>query len=216
MPNNDDFWNSLLETGFLGRQANDFAGNYLTATEREEAEDEQRVNAAVEARMSGRAIEGQQFTSVRGVTDSGRAALALQLPVAAGTKVAFMANAGSVLAYDDPPGPGEEGVVVTVKSASGAITEHNGKVFVRWADGHLRAIHAEHLRPSTGGTKRKSAGATPNRIRVASLGDLSEFLKVGSETLVHKATRDLWSVHQDTKGYVIERLFEDNGKPLKV
>jgi len=48
------------------------------------------------------------------------------------------------------------------------------------------------------------------------MGDLTAFLKVGSETLVHKATRDLWSLRKDGKEFVIERLFDDTGVPLKV
>ena len=53
-------------------------------------------------------------------------------------------------------------------------------------------------------------------VRVASLGDLTSFFtKVGSDTLIHKSTHDLWSLKRDAGGYVIERLFDDNGGPLK-
>ena len=36
------------------------------------------------------------------------------------------------------------------------------------------------------------------------------------EELVHKATKDLWSFKKDGDNYVIERLFDESGNPLKV
>ena len=54
------------------------------------------------------------------------------------------------------------------------------------------------------------------RLRAASLGDLTEFLKVAEGTLIHKSTKDLWSFKKDADGMLqVERLFDDNGKPLK-
>lgn len=215
MSGNNEFWDELLKNAYAGDENLDFAGGYLTASEREAAEDIRRVEDAVERRMSGRALNEGSFTSVRALTDKGRAAGALQLPVEAGTKVQLTANAGSVLAYDDPPVPNEVGTVVAVRAASGNITSHEGVVFVKWADGKLRAIHAEHLRLSKGAVRTTTAG-TANRIRVASLGDLTDFLKYAEDTLVHKATRDLWKVRKDGGGFVVERLFDDSGAPLKV
>lgn len=57
------------------------------------------------------------------------------------------------------------------------------------------------------------------RVRVARLGDLTQFFsssRTASDTLVHKATKDLWSLKKDGSDYVIERLFDDSGSPLKV
>lgn len=215
MSKHADFWDELTKTAFTGDENLDFAGGYLTASEKEEAAEVKRVEAAVERRLSGRDLNEGAFNSVRELTDSARAKAALTLPVEAGTRVQFIANAGSVLAYDDPPTPNESGVVVAVKSASGKITSHNGVVFAKWADGKVRAIHAEHLRLASGRVRTTTA-ATANKIRVASLGDLSEFLRFGSDTLVHKATKDLWKVHKDGSEFVIERLFAENGAPLKV
>jgi hypothetical protein len=62
-----------------------------------------------------------------------------------------------------------------------------------------------------GGTKPKVAA----RVKVASLGDLDGFERQSAETLVHKSTRDLWTLKQGDGGYYIERLFEDSGDPLK-
>lgn len=52
--------------------------------------------------------------------------------------------------------------------------------------------------------------------RVASLRDLTGFSRISAETLVHKSDRDLWAITKDGGGkYFIERLFDDNGDPLK-
>ena len=202
-----DFWDELLGSAFVQKEASDFAGQYLSATAREEEAESLRIEAAVEGRITGRALDEGSFRSVRALTDRERERAALRLPVAAGARVTFEDNIGSVLAYEDPPVPGSNGTVVAVKSASGDITSHDGKVFVRWDDKVTRAIHAEHLRR-----------AAVETVRVASLGDLSEFLRVAGtpDTLVHKATRDLWKVSQDGSDYVIERLFRDDGAPIKV
>lgn len=53
-------------------------------------------------------------------------------------------------------------------------------------------------------------------IRVASLGDLTGFLRVSNDLLVHKSTRDLWSVSKTADGaFEVSRLFDDDGSPLK-
>lgn len=213
--NNDDFWTGFLNTAYTADEGTDFAGNYLTASEKEE-EELKRVDAAVEHRLAGKSMGGS-FETMRGLTDKAREASSLSLPVEAGTRVQFVANMGAVLAYEDSPTPNMTGAVVSVKSASGNITAHDGKVFVRWEDGKVRAIHAEHLRAAKGQV-RTTTSKLANRIRVASLGDLSDFLRVAgtADTLVHKATKDLWHVKKDAEGYLLERLFNDNGGPLKV
>lgn len=53
------------------------------------------------------------------------------------------------------------------------------------------------------------------RKKVASLGDLSNFVRVSTETLIHKSNRDLWSIKREGNELFIERLFDDNGEPLK-
>lgn len=217
MPTNSDFWTGFLSTAYVRDTGEDFAGMYLTASEKEEAEDTRLVKEAIEYRLSGRSINEGSFTSVQGLTDKARVANILALPVEAGVRVQFVANMGTVLAYADPPGPNAVGTVVAVRSASGSVTSHGGLVFARWGDGQVRGVHAEHLRLATG-VVRTAPPKVTNRIRVASLGDLSGFFRlVGKDdTLVHKATKDLWKVHKDKSGYVIERLFDDSGAPLKV
>lgn len=217
MPTNNDFWTGFLNTAYTADEDKDFAGNYLTATEKEEAAEEQLVKEAVEYRLSGKALNEGSFESVRGLTDKARAASALQLPVEAGQRVQFASNAGAVLAYDDPPAPNASGVVVAVKSASGMVTSHDGLVFAKWDDGKVRGIHAEHLKVASGRVRTTTSRAA-STLRVSSLGDLSGFLRLAGsdDTLVHKATRDLWSVKKDGSDYVISRLFDDSGAPLKV
>jgi len=185
-----DFWDNLLKEAAFDNEATGSIDEYL----------------------GGTPFEGEQFTSMRELTDRSRQANALPLPVEAGTRVEFAGKLGAVLAYDDAPEPKSQGTVVAVKSAGGDLTAHEGKVFVEWDDGKFRSIHAEHLRLAEKGRVKRQA---TDRMRVASLGDLSDFLKVADGTLIHKSTQDLWSFRQDGGEYVIERLFDDNGGPLK-
>lgn len=57
-----------------------------------------------------------------------------------------------------------------------------------------------------------------DKIKVASLSDLSEFFRISQETLVHKSKKDLWRINEDKKGQiVIERLFDpDTKEPIKI
>lgn len=56
----------------------------------------------------------------------------------------------------------------------------------------------------------------PMRRRIASLGDLSGFVRTSADTLIHKSQKDLWAIKKDGGGGMyIERLFDDNGSPLK-
>jgi len=232
------------------------------------------VPDAVDQRISAR-----DFGAVQALTDKGKEARAFELPVSAGTRVAFVGNLGSVLAYEDPPENGLEGEVVTVRSASGDITAHDGKVFVKWDDGVFRSVYAQHLRKvsapeekqssymkeflsdlsialgldgeidddlmsfgswwlgkkiptrnlDTSEVKRyfsiwkrslsaRTASFSPqiNQIRVAGLGDLTAFLKLADDKLIHKSTKDLWSFKKNKGGeLVVSRLFNPNGEPLK-
>ena len=186
------------------------------------------VPNAVDQRIAGKHL-GDSFESVRHLTEKGREAASLNLPVSAGTRVSFAGSLGALLTYDNPPVKGAVGEVVNVKSANGDVTAHNGKVFVKWDDGEFLPIHAVHLRLAnkkkirtgrmvtkdpTDFLGRISSGVTT--IRVASLGDISSFLKVADGTLVHKSTNDLWSFTKDADGgLIVERLFDDNGQPLK-
>lgn len=190
MPN-DDFWENLT----LGQQSRTASAldDYLSTREEE-------------ARTSG----------LRTLTDRGRAENALEIPAEAGTRVAFVTNIGSVLSYAEPPAPDTEGTVVMVRTAEGDQTGLGGMVFVKFDSGEFMAIHPEHLRRAAPNTKRASNFA----LRVADLGDLSGFLRWGADDdneLVHKATKDLWSFESTDDGeFVISRLFDDTGAPIRV
>lgn len=57
----------------------------------------------------------------------------------------------------------------------------------------------------------------PDKMRVASVGQLSGFVRVANDTLVRKSERDLWSLKRTEEGeWEIERLFDEDGNPLKV
>ena len=58
---------------------------------------------------------------------------------------------------------------------------------------------------------------TKSRVRVASIRDLSPFIRLSNDELIHKAERDLWSIKREPNGSMfVERMFDDNGSPLKV
>jgi hypothetical protein len=84
-------------------------------------------------------------------------------------------------------------------------------MFVKWDNGSFMPVHAEHLRRAS-----DTRIASSYSIRVSSLGDLTDFMKTSSEDLVHKATKDLWAVKNVGGEYLIERLFDETGAPLKV
>ena len=67
--------------------------------------------------------------------------------------------------------------------------------------------------------QREASIITPQktgRTKVASLSTLNGFVRLSSEMLVHKSDRDLWSLKKEADGsYFIERLFDDDGNPLK-
>jgi hypothetical protein len=56
------------------------------------------------------------------------------------------------------------------------------------------------------------------KIKLASIDDFFNFLRIGNNTLVHKAEKDLWKIGENEKGeVVIERLFDPSTKePLRI
>ena len=204
---NGDFWTDVIEETKTGPEdlGDDFDPSQVCFGGGS-------THSVIDEVLGGGHLASPQFSSVRALankTFDGH----LVVPVNAGTRVAFKANLGSVLAYADVPHPACEGTVVTVKTANGPATHQGNDVFVLWDDTKFRVIRAEHLKL---GTQRKTANNF--RMVVSDLGDISALFvtaKVGDD-LVHKATKDLWSVKKDGEAYVIARLFDDTGKPLKV
>lgn len=171
------------------------------------------IDTAIDTHLTGKKLGGPGMSALQALTDAGRAANGLRLPLKAGTRVKFIANLGSVLTYADLPGDGMAGTVVTARTSEGHATGDDKRAFILFDDERLRAIQPEHLRMATG---EKQAGGFSRTY--ASLGDLTSFFSVNAsrdDELVHKATKDLWSFRRDGGQYVIERLFDENGKPLK-
>jgi len=71
----------------------------------------------------------------------------------------------------------------------------------------------QHL--EAGKTSKK---ASMVRMSFSSLGDISGMFtsSESNDELVHRATKDLWSFKKEGDQYVLERLFDENGGPLKV
>lgn len=174
-------------------------------------------DSSIDEHLQGKPLEGEQFTAVRELAEKNRKKNALRLPVEAGTRVRFVANLGSVLTYPDVPDPSHGGTVVKVRSANGDVTSDDGRVFVVWDDGKFRPIMAEHLRRAKSNKRR----ANSVRIVTSDLDGLAMIFApstsvTGGEELVHRSTQDLWSFKQDGSDFVIERLFDETGEPLKV
>ena len=160
----------------------------------------------------GESLEGKQSSSMRKLTDQYKNTNCLQLPVDSGKRVSFIGNLGSVLSYKNPPAPNSLGTVVTVRTAYGDSTTHEGMVFVKWDTGEFGSYLPSHLFPSN--TKQ----AQSTKYRCSNFSDLSALFASSNKEgeLIHKATQDLWSFKQTDDGFLIERLFDDTGSPLKV
>jgi len=131
-------------------------------------------------------------------TRPSKLASGMELPWKAGTRVSFVHGVEALFTYPDCPNPETCGTVVTVRTASGDRTDHEGKVFVLWDDGKFRGVFSQHLKPKFG---QKLANNV--RMRVKTSMDLDGFLRCGSD-LVHKATKDLWSLKKEGEDFVIE------------
>ena len=130
----------------------------------------------------------------------------------AGARVVFHASLDTVLSYREAPAHLEGGTVVAVKTSMGSRTQHNGKVFVKWDSGALADVFPRHLE-IVGQDERGAFRRT-----ASTLGDLTSFFK-GARTennaMVQLATNDLWAYKKVGDRYVLERLFKEDGSPLK-
>jgi hypothetical protein len=133
-----------------------------------------------------------------------------------GDRVSFSRSVDALLSYDRSSLPGTKvlGTVVLCKVAGRhKVADNTGRVFVRWDDGKFQPMDPAHLRRATS-NRRVAQSFT---FKVASLDEIvPAFSTTASDNeLVQKATKDLWSFRQEGSQYVIERLFDDNGKPIK-
>lgn len=191
-----DFWKSLINSPFV-----------RTASEH-------GIESSIDRHLNGgKSVEGSHFSSVRELTDSIKNSKCLKLPVESGTRVSFSGTLGSVLTYDNPPMPETCGTVVTVRTAYGDSTTHEGRVFIKWDTGEFGSFDPTHIYPVTSNKKANNV-----KIRVSNIGDISSLFASSNKEgeLVHKATQDIWSFKKTEDGFTIERLFDDSGEPLKV
>lgn len=161
--------------------------------------------------IQGSTYDGDSSYMMREVLAQSTAGISL--PVKSGTRVAFKTSAESLFTYKDCPAPEVEGCVVTVRTAFGDTNSHEGNVFVLWDDEKLRPIHRSHLDVAS-----NTRTASSVRRVVANIGDLSDFFQAktgGGADLIHRATKDIWALKKEGDEYVIERLFDDEGEPLK-
>jgi len=157
-------------------------------------------------------LDAVMNTDIRDLTTRGKKSSRLP-SFREGVRVAAHTNNG-VLIPNTLPMAGTKGTIVKVKTANGDVTSYEGGVFVQW-DG--RGAKIDRVEPQF---LRVAA------MKVSSLDDFivlsgpSLMLTAAAETtgeLVHKSTQDLWSVRvSDDGSFDIERLFDENGDPLKV
>lgn len=132
-----------------------------------------------------------------------------------GVRVASNTNNG-LLIPNDLPISGTKGTVVKVRTASGDVTNFENGIFVQW-DGRgdtVNCVSPDFLRIAS-----KKVAGLDDFIVLSGPSLLSSTMVSGSQVgdLVHKSTKDLWTVKLSEDGtYDIERLFDDDGNPLKV
>ena len=133
-----------------------------------------------------------------------------------GTRVAMSSSSlEAAFSYTRGPTPGMEGTVVMVRTSSGDKTAEGNLVFVKWDSGRFYPVSLHHLVPAPRNQKKAFDFVRPT----AGAADLDNFFRISADStdLVHKATKDLWSLQTSKKGEVfLARLFDEVGDPLKV
>ena len=110
------------------------------------------------------------------------------------------------------PKRGSKGTVVSVQTPIGDRTSYDGDTFVKWdGESKISRISSEFIR-----TASKKVANLDDFVMMGSNASLQMWAAQESE-LVHKSSKDLWSVKLSEDGsFEVERLFDDNGSPLKV
>jgi hypothetical protein len=124
-----------------------------------------------------------------------------------GTRVAFIATLESMLTYNHAPDHGKKGIVVRVYQK--LASSDNDQTWVKWDDGSFGCYRSAHLKAST-----KDRTAFNISFRTTSIGE--DYTMHTASTLIHKAKKDLWAFRKEGEEYVIERLFDETGEPIKV
>jgi hypothetical protein len=129
-----------------------------------------------------------------------------------GSRVVAFTNNGIVIP-GQLPSSGTKGTVVTVETVNGPTTHLGNEIFVRF-DGRNKIdnVPADFLKLAS-----MKVSNLDEHFIILSGPSLMSHIASGENALVHKSTKDLWSVKVSEDGtYDVERLFDDDGNPLKV
>ena len=155
------------------------------------------------------------YTKVSDLVDKNRIATPEKIAkYTEGVRVVSTTNNGLVIP-NTLPMSGTKGTVVKVRTASGDVTSYDGEIFVQW-DGKasIDRVPTQYLRVAS-----MRVASLDNFIVLSGPSLSADFgaSSVSTGELVHKSTKDLWTVKVGEDGsYEIERLFDQNGDPLKV
>jgi hypothetical protein len=131
-----------------------------------------------------------------------------------GTVVVAYLNNG-LITPSGYPEHGTKGTIYAVETMAGKKTAMDGSAFVKW-EGSNKIT----LAPLTHIKVASKKVANLDDFSFLSNNSLSQFIVAKAsmeDVLVHKATKDLWSLKVSEDGnYDIERLFDDAGDPLKI
>jgi len=134
--------------------------------------------------------------------------------------------------YTKPKGDGADPFNIAIEPIGiGEAYEHQGegeeqtfsdRVYVYAADKNgdqaMQSVSSEIINRVIEAALAKGSSFTdnPHKMKVASLADLYSFDRVSSKTLIHKSSKELWSIGVDGDGStVIEKQFNDDGSPVK-
>jgi hypothetical protein len=157
------------------------------------------MDQVLETKMSDLTTKGRSQAKAKSYSD--------------GTRVVAHTNNGVVLPGQLPLA-GTKGTIVAVRTANGEVTSLDGESFVRF-DGRdkIDRIPNEFLRVAA----MKVSNLDDHFIVLSGPSLYASFSNNREATLIHKSTKDLWSVRVSEDGsYDVERLFDEDGNPLKV
>jgi len=128
-----------------------------------------------------------------------------------GSRVVAFTNNG-VIIPGQLPSSGTKGTVVAVETVNGATTHLGNDIFIKF-DGRNKIdnVPSEFLKLAS-----MKVSSLDEHFIILSGPSLMSHIASEDTALVHKSTKDLWSVKVSEDGsYEVERLFDDNGNPLK-
>lgn len=137
-------------------------------------------------------------------------------------------NFGSGGSRDPSVGEGESGPIVsTVPEDRGATPESIGYPndargdadSMRFTDrvNVQASSHEGAVQKAIALAKSKGFVTSPEQTRLAFTDDLFGFEKLSSDSLVHKSSRELWTIKMGDAGETfIEKQFDDQGAPVRV